>query len=216
MKLLIFLAALVAGICCFPHDGYESKYGSKSKSYDKGDYEADSSKYGNYYDDKAHKSDEGANGYYGGKYGEQGKKHGEEKYEAGDYKGHHDEDHEQGMKKYGDGFGHKKFSYISSGSGPHGTYKKGYYGHEDYEHDDKKTKYSTKYEDDGFKKGYYGDGKYYDDKYSNYDKESDGHKKHHSDYDQSKYGSKYGGYAKKSHHDGFKNEKDEYDSKYGH
>ncbi|CAI5450701.1 unnamed protein product [Caenorhabditis angaria] len=212
--LLIFL---ISTISCFPsHQGYESKYGSNHKSSEHGDFLGEHQGYGSHYDEQAKKSDDGANGYYEGKYGESGKKVGKEEYTAGDENGHKDEEHEKSARKYGDGFGFKKFSYFSSGSGPAGSYQKGYYGHEDYEHDDKKTKYSMNAEDDGFKKGYNGDGKYYDDQYNNYDKESDAHKKHHSDYDRANHGAKYGGASKKSHSEGWRNEKDEYDSKYGH
>lgn len=67
-------------------------------------------------------------------------------------------------------YGGKKFSYFTSGSGPYGSYQKGYYGSDGYEHDDHKSKYSSHNEDNGFKKGYDGAGAGHDDKYTSYDK----------------------------------------------
>ncbi|UMM38125.1 hypothetical protein L5515_009669 [Caenorhabditis briggsae] len=213
--LLSAASVLMAAAGYAPEPSYYNKYGGYHKALDKkhGGYEADQTGYGGHNGMSDYGSDQGAYGHYDGKYGESGKKSGSEYYAKGDEHGHGDEAHEKGLKKNGDAYGGKKFSYFTSGSGPYGSYQKGYYGSDGYEHDDHKSKYSSHNEDNGFKKGYDGAGAGHDDKYTSYDKEDGAHKKHHEKYDIGKYGAKQSGYANHGHNEGWQNQAQ--NNKYG-
>uniref|UniRef100_A0A0R3RJU2 Ag2 protein n=1 Tax=Elaeophora elaphi TaxID=1147741 RepID=A0A0R3RJU2_9BILA len=50
--------------------------------------------------------------------------------------------------------GHKKYSYFTQGSGPHGFYSKGYWGTDGYDHEAAKEAHVKDANHDGFKKGY--------------------------------------------------------------
>ncbi|CAB3397207.1 unnamed protein product [Caenorhabditis bovis] len=215
-RLLILLSATAAAlVAASGYEPYYSAYGGYHKNMDKkhGGYEADQHGYGSNYGVSDYGSQNGENGYYAGKYGEGAKKNGDSYYAKGDEHGNGDAAHEDGFKKAGGAYGGRKFSYFSSGSGPYGSFQKGYYGSEGYEHDDHKSKYSSHAEDNGFKKGYDGEGAHHDDKYTSYDKEDGAHKKHHSKYDTGKYGAMSGGYGNEGHEDGWHNEQQK--SSYG-
>uniref|UniRef100_A0A1I7TI56 DUF148 domain-containing protein n=1 Tax=Caenorhabditis tropicalis TaxID=1561998 RepID=A0A1I7TI56_9PELO len=171
-RVLLLSASVLLAAAGYAPEPYYNKYGGYHKALDKkhGGYEADQEGYGGRNGMSDYGSEQGAYGHYDGKYGEAGKKSGAEYYAKGDEHGHGDEAHEKGLKKKGDAYGGKKFSYFTSGSGPYGSYQKGYYGSDGYEHDDHKSKYSSHNEDNGFKKGYDGAGAGHDDKYTSYDK----------------------------------------------
>lgn len=102
--------------------------------------------------------------------------------------------------------GHNKFSYFSSGSGPEGSYSKGYYGSEGYDHETSKSKQAADAEGEGFKKGYNMESKHDGADKSNYDSDAASHSGYGQKHLSNEYANDMGKYNRAGHDDGWFND----------
>uniref|UniRef100_A0A1I7X0H2 Fibroin heavy chain-like n=1 Tax=Heterorhabditis bacteriophora TaxID=37862 RepID=A0A1I7X0H2_HETBA len=170
-----------------------------------GSYGRNNEGYGSGYEGQNYGHAVGDRGYNVAGYGSHGHADGHSYYDNAGAKGHEDTVYDHGARAAADAEGMKKYSYFTSGSGPEGSYSKGYYGSEGYDHEMSNSKQAAGASGSGYKKGYEATESDHSADHSAYDKAAASHSGFGKQHDISTYGSEKAGYANGGHSDGWHN-----------
>ncbi|CAI4222948.1 unnamed protein product [Auanema sp. JU1783] len=183
------------------HGDHHSRYGKLN-----GDGYGAQAGYGYGYDGSGYDKAAGHQGYYGDNYGNDGYADGHADYSKGAADGYDGAHHDEGARNAVDAEGMKKYSYFTSGSGPEGSYSKGYYGSEGYDHQNANSRHAADGSGAGYKKGYNAASADEADAQSRYGKGAASHNGYGNEYDASKYGYGYGKNDFGGHNNGWVNQ----------